>query len=226
MIWITRPVADSEVFARQLALLGMPSLIAPVMRIKSCPFILPAKPDAIILTSRHAVHALPAEWRELPVYCVGAATAEAVGSMGYTHIVHGTRGAFELMDMISPEHKRILYLSGDEVSLDIPALLNTRGFVAERTVVYQAEAETSLDVKVIASFRANAISAVAFFSPRSTEIAAELMAGEALLDHVPKADAYCLSLKVAEAAGQLPWRRIFTCPLPTSESMLELLSTR
>ena len=95
-IWLTRPLADSESLAAELAEHDIASIVAPVMRIEPKSFTPPAEtPTALLLTSRYAADALallPAAWHKLPLYCVGDATAACAKTYGFTNppVFHGS----------------------------------------------------------------------------------------------------------------------------------------
>jgi uroporphyrinogen-III synthase len=221
-IWLTRPQADSAALAALLHERGIPSIVAPVMRIARRHTPLPAKPEALIMTSRHAAHALPEEWRDLPLYCVGKATAEAARAYGYTHIVTGESDAMELLPQIA--QKRLVYFSGADTTVDIVSLLAARGAVVQRIVVYDAIPEKSFSTDLRGLLEARQISGVVFFSTRTATIACSLMKEEEFTESATDIDAYCLSLAVAEAAGVLPWRSLKVSHVPTRNALLAMIA--
>jgi uroporphyrinogen-III synthase len=230
-IWLTRPQDDSVALAAALANHGIDSIIAPVMRIERCVFsdFKSDKPDAILLTSRHAAHALsglPADWRTLPLFAVGTATAEAARAASFTTVIEGDGGVLELLPRIAGQlapGARILYLAGEETSADMPALLGARGIAVEQVTAYRAIAETSLPPEMLTALKKNAVTGTVFFSARSAQLAAELLAHHQMAAAAARMDAYCLSLAVAGAAGKLPWRAIHACHTPSRAAMVELI---
>ena len=225
-IWLTRPEADSIALAGALGAAGIDTLIAPVVRIAPRAVTLTEKPDAILLTSRHAAHALPAEWRDLPVFCVGMATADAARAHGYSAITHGTSDALHLLPHITAHMsagQRLLYLSGEDTRHDISRLLAANDIAVTREVAYEAISETTFPPALREALANHSISGVVFFSPRSAMLACGLLKQEEFTASAPTLDAYCLSLPVAEAAGELPWRSLHVCHLPNREAMLAMV---
>ena len=227
LIWLTRPTADSEVLAAQLAHAGIDSIIAPVMNItyNALPTALPTTPDAILITSRHCapmLEKLPLEWRSIPVFCVGAATGTTAHDAGYSSINHGETGILDLLPRLIdtlPSPARILYLAGAETRVDVTALLTAQHYQVDTVLSYEAHAETALPSDLRDALDAGRITGIVFFSPRSAQIAATLIGR----GDVTAIDAYCLSLAVAEAAGALPWRHLHACDTPTFDAMLHLI---
>lgn len=224
-IWLTRPQRDSERMEAALAARGIESVVAPVMKISSCPVILadPA-PSALILTSRRAAKALeaaPASWRHLPVYCVGGATAQAASRYHFHHTISGEGSALDLLPLIAARQAagdRLLHLSGDAVKIDLAPLLASRGITLDRVVVYVSQRAETLPPDFSHAVHVGALTGVVFYSPRSVRFAQE-MAGDIL----PTLDAYCLSLDIAAEAAKVGCKRVHACPVPTHQAMMELL---
>lgn len=227
MLWLTRPEPDSSALAEEMAEIGVDSIVAPVMHIVPQAFTLPAeKPDALLLTSRHGAQALPAAWRDLPVFCVGKATAEEAAAMGYEAISHGERDALTLLSRITERMEagqRLLYLSGTDTRHDIHRLLAANQIEVERIVAYDAEAVTALPAAFVEAASQGKVDGALFFSPRSAQLACTLLTNAGLETHAAQMDAYCFSLNVAEAAGALPWKRVYVSHTPSRAAILAML---
>jgi uroporphyrinogen-III synthase len=230
LIWLTRPRDDSTAFAEELAVKHIASIIAPVMRIVQQPLAaIPAKPNAILLTSRHAAFALaslPTAWRSLPVYCVGRSTAQAASEHYCSNIHPGSSNVLSLLPKIVSDlgaGARVLYLAGEDTSVDVVHLLGAHGVHVTVHLVYRALAEHALDTPAQEALRNGTITAVAFFSPRSAHITADLIAHANLLDEAKRIEAFCFSPSVAVAARKLGWKHIHTCHTPTRYAMRELI---
>ncbi len=230
LIWLTRPKDDSVSVAAQLAEQDIQTIIAPVVHIVPLPLAqIPQTPEALLLTSRHAAHALaslPSAWRALPVYCVGSSTAMAASEHGCTQVIAGTSNILALLPRIADdlgEGGALLYLSGEDVSVDAAQLLGAQGVQVHTEIVYRAVAEATLDANLREALVAGRVTGVALFSPRSAEIVCEQL-NIAKLAHVTQTlEAFCFSLNVATAAAKLPWKNIHACHLPTRDAMLELI---
>lgn len=226
-LWLTRPEADSEALAAELNALGIASIIAPVVRIETRDVLLAEKPDALLLTSRHAAHALRADWADVPVFCVGSATAQAARDMGYRAVTHGPGDALHLLPRITealPPGSSLLYLSGEDTRHDISRLLGANQIDVTRVVAYEAVAETSFPTALRLALEANSINGVVCFSPRSAHLACTLMKEEEFTASAPAIDAFCLSLAVAEEAAMLSWRSLHVCHTPNRASMLAMIA--
>lgn len=234
VIWLNRPREDSMSFANDLAAHNVATIIAPVLSImrEPLPALTITNPAALLITSRHAAHALaslPAAWRALPAYCVGSATARAVAEFGLPHIIPGTRNALALLPQIIadiPAGSELLYLAGDETRTDVVTHLAAHSIHVTTAIVYRAIAERTLNDEIHSALSGHRVSAAAFFSPRSAEIACKMIKQNGFTAAATQMNAYCLSPAVAKAAQALPWANIHTSPIPTRHAMRELIVSR
>jgi uroporphyrinogen-III synthase len=227
-LWLTRPREESETLAAELAAHGIACIISPVMRIELLPSA-PAPtdaPDALLITSRHAAHALASLPRNLPVFCVGEATAKAAQSQGFTHVIAGESDLPSLLPTIVtalPPQSRLCYLAGEEVRHDVAQLLESNAIHVAVQIVYRAVPETILSPDLCVALAQNHVNGACFFSPRSAAIACDLFASSGYADSAKKMHAFCLSPAVAERAVVLPWQRLHTCLKPTQKAMLQMI---
>lgn len=227
-IWLTRPQADSALLAEQLTTHGMASLIAPVMEITPCPLPpLPrTMPDAILLTSRHAMGALaalPEPWRAQPVYCVGNATAQAAQAHA-AHIIDGGGEMTSLLPLLQTNLMRgqtLCYLRGEEVRTDVTAALLPQGIRVEEMTCYRATASAPSPA-LLHALEADGLSGVACYSARSAAIVCEWVTPA----QAARMELFALSPAVAQAAQTLPWKRMHIAHAPNAEAMLEIMTRR
>lgn len=138
---ITRPEpGNCATLARALEL-GLDAHVIPLFAARALPWTAPspARFDALLLTSAQAVRlAGPqlARLASLPVYAVGAATADAASAAGLTVIQTGEADAQSLLDgMTSGQTARILWLCGRDRSA-----LDPRGAALEPLACYAVDA--------------------------------------------------------------------------------------
>lgn len=226
-IWITRPESDGNSLQEQLAAKGIASIVSPVLRIVDRPTTLTKKPDAFLLTSRHAARALPTVWRDVPVYCVGRATADIAEARGYTRLRYGEGDLLSLLPLLVkelPVGAHLLHLSGAETRFHTLPLPPEHPLNVTREIIYEAEPETALVPELRIALANGKIDGIVLFSPRSASLACQLLKQEEFTDAAPHIDAFCLSLAVAEAAAALPWRSLKTCHRPSKQAMLALVT--
>ncbi|WP_417250068.1 uroporphyrinogen-III synthase [Celeribacter sp.] len=142
-------------------------IIAPVMEITSVEVEdVPAPPELVLLTSRHAVNAAATLFPDVPVLCVGDATAESAHAKGLKATsVAGT--SVELVeDVLRRDCHTILHLHGAHTRGDVTERLRRAGRAADERVVYeQNEVKWTDDAKERIDRSETLI--VPLFSPRN-----------------------------------------------------------
>ncbi len=229
-IWLTRPYDDSQHMADLLAQHGIKTVIAPLMNIEPTEVTWPQGiPDALLLTSRYGARALataPATWRTLPAYCAGPATGQAAIKQGFENIVAVETGVVDLLPLLRESHagQHVLYPSGEDIKIDVASLLAPHGITVARVIAYNARAKTELAPPILSAFETGAITGIIFASPRSVQIARDLLRQHKLSVRASKLDLYCLSVDIAaEAARHIGGEQVYACPLPSYDAMMELL---
>ena len=215
---ITRPAEDNAALAGKLAALGIEAISSPLTVIERQAYAVPATaPEGILLTSRHAAYAC-ADFRDVPLYVVGAQTAEAAKAQGCRDIRTVAADAAQLLSQIPPI-RRLVYLSGEHIRFDFAtALPHTQ---VERIVVYAAHAAEALTPEAVTALHDGSLKGVAFYSPRSAAIFHRLAAGV----DTSALTAYCLSPAIAETCREPgKWRHAETAEQPDQEAMLHLLA--
>ena len=228
---ITRAQEDSELVALALDSMGIESLISPVITIVRTAVTVPIVSDfqAIVITSRNAIDVIRLLNPEHspPIYCVGDRTAELVARAGFLNVYSAAGSNEDLSVLINrklvPEAGKILYLCGRDTSGEFESGLKKKGFRIEKKIAYEAQANQTLNRAAVDAFRANQISGVFLFSPRSAIIFVELLKREELEEFVHKIDAYCLSDAVACEAHRLNWNRVSVAKRPAQSELLALV---
>jgi uroporphyrinogen-III synthase len=89
----------------------------PIFAVRPIPWVpIPrAEVDAVLLGSANALRhggAALNDYRGLPAYCVGQATAVAAQAAGFPVARIGTGGLQQVLNAVAPEHARVLRLAG------------------------------------------------------------------------------------------------------------------
>jgi uroporphyrinogen-III synthase len=218
LLLITRPAEESAATAKAAALAGFDSLIVPLMAIEALPWTAPDEDfDALLFTSpqapRHA-SSLPASLAQLPVYAVGAATAQAADAAGFRVTATGNRNAEAILAAAACDgRQRILHLCGaDVVAARAPAELGIR-----RIAVYRAVLADALAAPAEAALSRGDAFATLLYSARTAQRFAALVESVGLC----RADLriVCLSPAIAAAAGS-GWRAAAAAPSPDMAALL------
>ena len=231
-ILITRPEPDGSKLARILKKMGHTARLAPLMHIDHKPGrkIDTAGVQAFLVTSANGARALGSalKSRDLSLFAVGVATAEALQHEGFKdiHIAEGDVEtlANKVIEECAPEGGKLIHIAGSDVAGDLSGLLARDGFECERAVLYEALPVTSLDAKILKEIKGGAIPAALFYSPRTAAIFAGLVTAAGIVSNMENVTAYCLSKAVAEKLESLPFSGIKVAAEPNQENLLALLA--
>lgn len=230
-VLVTRPEPEARAIADALRRRGIETVSAPILSIEPTGLRLgdAGRYRAFIATSGNGANALAAATsrRALPVFAVGEATAERLGEHGFGPVTAAEGTGSALVDLIyrtvRPGGGPLLWVSGDEVRVDLAAELGERGFDVERAVGYRAEAAGSLPAAAADALLEGTVDAALFFSPRTAKRFASLVDDAGLAPRTAVMTAHCLSAAVADAARGLPWAAIRTAARPTRDDLLATL---
>lgn len=224
---LTRPAVEAERTRRRFAAAGHTLVAAPVLAIEPLVTALDLTGvQALAVTSRQGLAALAdaTPRRDLPLYAVGDATAEAARAAGFTQ-VESAAGALEdltalLAARIDPAGGRVLHLSGENIAGELGETLRSKGIEVVRTPLYRARPVEELDRTALDELRGGRLDGALFFSPRSAKVFARLAVRHSLEQACGRLVAYCLSAAVAERAAALAWRRLVVAAHPDLPSLL------
>jgi uroporphyrinogen-III synthase len=206
---LTRPLRDSRAVEAELQARGHRAVIAPVMEVVF-PDIPPLDFDgvqALLFTSQNGVRAFAAlhERRDLRALAVGHATAEAAASAGFARVESAGGDAAALAGLarssLAPNGGTLLHIAGTKVAGDLGGALERAGFTVRRAVLYEARPVDHLPEIAIAALEGRKVAGALFFSPRTAEVFARLVAGAGLNPMLRGLAALCLSKAVAERLG-------------------------
>jgi uroporphyrinogen-III synthase len=205
---ILRPEPGATVTANRAGALGLTPRVHPLFAVAPAPWDAPdpALFDALLITSANAIRAGGGAvllYRDLPVFAVGAATAQAARDAGFGRVIEGSGSAADaLRTLAKAGHSRPLHLAGEDRTLypHLPFSVTTRAVYAAQPI--EVTLPTGRYVGLLHSARAATRFADLCPSPRLVELIA-------------------ISAAVAEAAGT-GWKSITIAPEPTDNAMLAL----
>jgi uroporphyrinogen-III synthase len=227
LIIITRAAEDAKQTAVDVATLGFAVMSDPMLTIQpiECSQVI-SRHAAIIVTSRNALPWLEQQhcFYDVPLFIVGAQTAERFKAAGFTNIAAVVPQSADLPDVIqgamSPSAGRVLHVTSEDAHTDFYEALLDTGYGIEQIYVYKAVAATALHADTIRALQEKRISAIMFYSARTARIFQTLIAEESLRD----VTAFCLSDAVAHALNQSQWKAVCIAKAPTHNAMMDCLA--
>jgi uroporphyrinogen-III synthase len=205
---ILRPERGAAATAKRATAMGLSPMIRSLFAVEARAWDAPdpALFDTLLLTSANAVRyggGAVGLYRGLPVFAVGAATAQAAREAGLADVIEGAGSAADaLRSLAKAGHSRPLHLAGEDRTPypHLPFAVTTRVVYASKPIAIALP--TGRYVALLHSARAAVRFAALCPSPR-------------LVDSV------AISATVAEAAGP-GWRSVAIAALPDDNAMLEL----
>ncbi|MGO8866455.1 MAG: uroporphyrinogen-III synthase [Alphaproteobacteria bacterium] len=231
-VLITRPLEEAQALAALLAERGIASLIDPLLEIRPLPSVELSLEgvQALIFTSANGVRAFAEREsrRTLPVFAVGARTAEVARAAGFTEVESAQGALADLARLVrarlDPRRGALLHGAGAVVKGELAELLAADGFTIRRVVLYEAVPASALQPATRAALAAGELDAVLFFSPRTAATFVSLVIAAGLAGACARLRAVSLSPAVAEEAGALAWRQSLTAVRPEQSALLACLT--
>jgi uroporphyrinogen-III synthase len=231
---VTRPGADAERTADTLRSRGHAPIPVPLLTIEFCSpaELAPGPFAAVVMTSANAARAIAAQARcaelvKLPLFAVGAHTAEVARQVGFSTVTSADGGWPDLARLIaerlagSPQPR--LYLAAEQRAGDIAGALAAHGLVVETVVVYRAVANPNLAQDLRAAF-ADGLDGVLHYSRRSAQAFLTAARAAGRLEAALACTHHCLSSEVAAPLRGAGAVRVEVAPRPDEAALIELLS--
>ncbi len=233
-VLVTRPKADAEALARDLAQGGVESVIEPLLKIenKPGPPLTLGGVQALLVTSSNGIRAFALRdgRRHLKIWAVGDASARAAKQLGF-HRVESAAGNVEdlarkIRDRVDYQAGDLMHVAGSRVAGDLHGLLARSGFVYRREVLYGARVADVLTADTVKAIKKGTVDGVMLFSPRTAATFAELAGKARLTKACANMVAFCLSPAVADRLGGIPFKEMAVAPKPLQADLVDMVFAR
>ncbi|MDE8348517.1 MAG: uroporphyrinogen-III synthase [Acidocella sp.] len=220
-VLITRPEPGASLTAARLTSMGYEPVLAPCLAIKRNAPALPQQPTAIIVTSSQVIPALPERYRNIPIFCVGDATAGRLREAGFNSVISANGDAKDLAILILAHRLPGSYLLavGARHGLSLAQQLRKAGLTITRRTVYAATPARALPPAALAGLQDGLIKTALFYSAESARAFIRLNP-----PNTANVTALALSPNVATALNDLPWTTIRVALAPTEADLLAHLT--
>ncbi len=230
-VLVMRAKADAERTAAALKALGHDAVLAPVLRIVPRQAPVPtARFEAVLATSAHAFvggqEAVEALHR-LPLFAVGAATAEAGRRAGFKDVRVSLGDASALATLVTltlPRPAHLIVLAGRDRKPGLEDALSQAGYGLTFVEAYVAEAEQCWPAVAIEVLPRGDIAAAVHFSRRSAALALGLAKRHGLALPFLALSHLCLSKDVAVPLREAGAERVLVAAEPCEAALLKRLA--
>lgn len=226
---LTRPEPDGARSAEALRQRGHAVLVAPLTRLEVIAAEFAGPVDALLMTSANAAraaaqHARIDDLKALPLFAVGARSAEAARAAGFSHVTSADGALSDLVRLVSARLQpgaRLLYFAGEDRAGDVSGDLLQHGITVETAVIYRAAARDALPAEVAAGVRD--LDGVLHYSRRSVEILLRLAERAGVLGPMLGLAHYCLSAEVARPLQAAGAARLAVAAHPDENALFALI---
>ena len=236
MIWITRPQADALRLATALSERGVSYCCYPLLDLELLAIDYAGVPEVggLIVTSRNGVRgavasSFPDPWWDLPLFAVGAATADLARELGFKDVqfpdVAQGGGASSLVPFIKKSFEStdpLFFWRGADLAFDLKQALARKNVSVVEGVSYCMKEVEALAADLTVHLSNGAISGVVLMSPRTAGVYQKLM-GQARFEGLMKnLTHFCLSQAVADQLIGVPKDKILIASQPSQEALIDL----
>ncbi|UGY18617.1 uroporphyrinogen-III synthase [Bradyrhizobium septentrionale] len=236
-ILVTRPHPDNDATLATLRGRGFDALAAPVLRFEPLPFHDDddSDYDAVILTSANALRAVDLTASRLlllPLFAVGAHTADAARAAGFDRVIVAKGDAGGLRDLVLARVKAgeleasatLLHLAGADLSRDLAGELGEKGLTVVTHTTYRMAPVSAFPREVSDAFMANRITAVLHYSRRSAQAFLDAIRADGLEISALALPQCCISAAVAAVLRDAGATKLVVAAQPDENALLEALS--
>jgi uroporphyrinogen-III synthase len=224
-VLITRPEPDASETAARVASLGWAPVVAPVLELRAGHVASGPAYDAVLVTSRNAIPALPASSKGTMLLAVGRATAARAAEAGFGTVLDADGDASELAALAGRTLRpgaRVLVAHARGQGGALIASLRGSGFRVHPRRAYEIRAVRSLPEAARAAVAGGTLRSAMFLSAATARAFVRLFP-DALRPDLALIDAVAIGTQAADALTLLPWRRVRVSVRPTLDHVLALL---
>ena len=221
---ITRQAEEGARTAALVEARGFLPVSAPFLVVRHRRVAVPARAQAILVTSGNALAAIAP--RSVALLTVGDATAAKARNAGFLHVrsAGGDAAALAVCAAreLRPRRGPLLLASGARQGFSLAATLRAAGFTVVRRTAYEAVPVTIFPETAASALHANTLHAAMFLSAE-TAAAFVRTCPTALHQCLRNVLALTIGKPAADALDGLPWRQVRLAHRPTLDDVLALL---
>jgi uroporphyrinogen-III synthase len=225
-ILVTRPEPDNRATEAKLRAKGYDVVLAPLLRFEALPAqIGNDKFAGVVVTSANALRGeLPERLRALPLFAVGDHTAAAAREAGFRDARSGQGDASALVTLLKKEKASpLLYLAGENVSADLPGLLERSGIAVITKTVYKMAAVKALPDVARRALADGGIGAVLHYSRQSALAFIAAVRADGFEVSALALPQICLSDRIAQSLREAGATRIAAAATPDEDALIAAL---
>ena len=216
-ILLTRPLEDCSEMILKFQSLGHQVSHLPLLRIEKVKYeeINFSDFKGIIFTSANAIKFLDIRSinKKIICFCVGNNTEKKARSVGFQNVITAEGNVENLRELIlqnfNPKDGRLIYISGETVSIDLDKQLLEEGYSIKRIINYQTNQNEKFDEKFIDELKQKIPDIVYVYSQNSASSFLnfiKIYQSERLWMNT---NLMCIGEKTSAILNEIKWKKIF-----------------
>ena len=216
-ILITRPLEDSGEMIIKFQSLGHQVSHLPLLRIEKIihDYVNFSDYKGIIFTSSNAVKFLDSKKidKKTLCFCVGGATEVKAKSFGFQNIISAEGNVENLKELIfqnfNQNSGKLIYISGETISLNLDQQLITAGYNVKRLINYQTNHNKIFDENFVKILKTSMPDLVYVYSPNSASSFLNFIKIYDTEKLWMNTNLMCLGEKTSAILNEIKWKKIF-----------------
>jgi len=216
-ILLTRSLEDSYEIILKFQRLGHKVSHMPVINIKKIDYEHLKFSDfkGIIFTSSNAIKCLNVSSidKNINCFCVGSVTERKARNVGFQNVYSADGNVNNLKELIlqnfSQKDGKLLYVSGEIISVSLDKDLISEGYSLQRLVNYSADPIEELNQKFIDELKSSMPDIVYVYSQNSAKNFLKLIKKYQLVDYWMNTNLMCIGEKTSSMLNAIKWKKIF-----------------
>jgi uroporphyrinogen-III synthase len=216
-ILLTRPLEDCSEMILKFKSLGHQVSHLPLLSIDKVSYeeINFLDYRAIIFTSANAVKFLDLKQidKKLLCFCVGNATEKKARSVGFQNVIAAEGKVTNLKELILQNFDRkdgkLIYVSGETISIDLDQQLLKEGYNIKRIVNYRTNHNEIFDENFVEELKSNMPDIVYVYSQNSASSFLKFIKIYQLESLWMNTNLMCIGEKTSSILNEIKWKKIF-----------------
>ena len=216
-ILLTRPLEDCSKIILKFQSLGNQVSHLPLLKIEKINYeeINFSNFKGIIFTSANAIKFLDTHSinKKLLCFCVGNATEKKARSVGFQNVISAEGNVQNLKELILQnfDYKdgKIIYVSGETISVDLDQQLIREGYDIERIINYRTIQNENYDYSFVKELKLNMPDIVYVYSQNSAISFLKFIKNYQLENLWMDTNLMCIGEKTSVILNEIKWKKIF-----------------
>ena len=216
-ILLTRPLEDCSDMIIKFNSLGHHISHLPLLRIDKVDYEQINFSDfkGIIFTSANAVKFLDLKNidKNLLCFCVGGATEKKARSVGFQNVIAAEGNVSNLKELVlqnfDKKNGRLIYISGETISVDLDQQLSKEGYDLERIVNYRTTHNQKFDENFVKELKLKIPDMVYIYSQNSASSFLNFIKIHQLETLWMDTNLMCIGEKTSSILNEIKWKKIF-----------------